>query len=841
VRLTVRNGLAASSAVDFAHYALLQIALGRYEDGAYYGELAMRLAEREPCRARRAWCAFLYHDFVHHWKYDIRSSIEPLRESHRDAMERGDPESAALLGVVELFESFQAGIALPEIVDRATALDRTFRHQAYFTQLAGVTMQFVTNVMGRADEPAVLVGPYYDDRAPAATSAPAVLSAVAMTRLALLFWLGRFEEAAELLDPAEAVLAGQTGNPNVPWFHLQNAIVRLRVAPKARETRKAVAESARLFRRWSRLSASNFGAQDRLIAAEEARAGGDTAAAVALFEQAIATAEGGQSVLVAALAHRCAGDLHDAEGHDERSQFHYRRAVQVFRRIGADALGDAIVAEHPAADAPRAAPSAETVHLEQLDLLAMLRSSQALARDLDLADLLRTLLETVERHLGAERALVFIRRDNGLVLGAATGTTEPFDGGETGDERGHVSVEDVDDCIADLVRLVARTREPVVLDDAQLSDYRDHPHVRTARVRSVLCAPVVSRSDVVGVLYLENNRHPAAFTGRPQEVLSLLSGQIAVSLQNAQLVEALQGALDSQLELTTAQSRFIPDQFLRALGKSDIRDVALGNAVGKELTVMVSDMRGSTGHLELMEPEDAMTFINEYLRYLEPPIAEHGGFVDSYTGDGMLALFDGGADSAVRAALAMLRAQRQYNRVRSSRGEGSVRSGIGLNTGSLVLGPMGGTDRLKFSVFGDAVNLAARLEAFTKACGAELLLSEQTYGNLVAPIPYRTRRIGRVRLRGRAAPVLVREIFDDDPEFESSDRWACLPDYEAALDLYLAGDVKAAFSLFARCASTNADDRVIQGYLHRCQALLRAGMPTVWDGTIEGDDKAAGV
>jgi class 3 adenylate cyclase len=263
--------------------------------------------------------------------------------------------------------------------------------------------------------------------------------------------------------------------------------------------------------------------------------------------------------------------------------------------------------------------------------------------------------------------------------------------------------------------------------------------------------------------------------------------------------------------------------------------------VGKELTVMVSDMRGSTGHLELMEPEDAMTFINEYLRYLEPPIAEHGGFVDSYTGDGMLALFDGGADSAVRAALAMLRAQRQYNRVRSSRGEGSVRSGIGLNTGSLVLGPMGGTDRLKFSVFGDAVNLAARLEAFTKACGAELLLSEQTYGNLAAPIPYHTRRIGRVRLRGRAAPVLVREIFDDDPEFESSDRWACLPDYEAALDLYLAGDVKAAFSLFARCASTNADDRVIQGYLHRCQALLRAGMPTVWDGTIEGDDKAAGV
>jgi predicted ATPase/class 3 adenylate cyclase len=834
VRLTLRRGLGTSSAVGLAHYALMQVALGRYEDGVRYGQLAMRLAEREPCRARRAWCAFLYHDFVHHWKYDIRSSIDPLREAQRDAVERGDPESAALLGVVELFESFQAGIPLADILERAAALDGSFRHEAYFRELAGVTTQFLANLTGRAEDCAVIAGPYYDERDVTLTSPPAVRSAVAATKLALLFWLGRLEEAALALDAAEATLAGQAGNANIPWFHLQNAIVRLRLAPDRPETRRAVAKAEKLFRRWARLSPGNFAAQSKLIAAEQARANGDHPGAATCFDEAIAAAENHQRVLVAALAHRCAGEFHSAAQQNERARTHLRRAVLAFRRLGADAVADGIVAAYPDADVPKVATSRETVHLEQLDLVAMLHASQALAREVKLDDMLRTLVETLQQHLGAQRALVFVREGEYFVLEA---TTDAGEGIDSNDDNGHrepaATLDDGGDYVADIVRLVARTHEPVVIDDAQLSAHRDHPHVKANRVRSILCTPVVSRSDLVGVLYLENNRQAAAFTGRPQEVLTLLGGQIAISVQNAQLVGELHDALNRQLELTAAQSRFIPDQFLRALGKHDIRDVTQGHAVEKEFTVMASDMRGYTTHIERLVPEDAMTFLNEYLRYLEPSIIECGGFIDSYAGDGLLALFEGGADSAVRAALAMLRAQRRYNHVRTRRGDAPVRSGIGLNTGRLVLGPMGGTDRLKFSVVGDPVNVAARLEDLTKPCGAEVLISEHTYGLLEEPSSYRTRRIGLVHISGRVAPLVVHEVFDEASEEERERKSASLAEYEVAVDLYVQGDVKGACDVFAGCARSNPDDLVVRIYLDRCRSILQTGVPETWDGTID--------
>ena len=146
---------------------------------------------------------------------------------------------------------------------------------------------------------------------------------------------------------------------------------------------------------------------------------------------------------------------------------------------------------------------------------------------------------------------------------------------------------------------------------------------------------------------------------------------------------------------------------------------------------------------------------------------------------------------------------------------------------------MGGTDRLKFSVVGDPVNVASRLEDLTKPCGAEILLSEHTYGLLEDPDSYRARRIGRVHIPGRVAPLVVHEIFEEAAEPERARKSAGLADYEAAVDRYLEGDLKAACDLFARCAGSNPDDPVVGAYLDRCRAVLRSGVPENWDGTID--------
>ncbi|MDP8966287.1 MAG: adenylate cyclase [Cyanobacteriota bacterium] len=270
-------------------------------------------------------------------------------------------------------------------------------------------------------------------------------------------------------------------------------------------------------------------------------------------------------------------------------------------------------------------------------------------------------------------------------------------------------------------------------------------------------------------------------------------------------------------QLNEALSRFVPRQFLQFLHKESIVDVQLGDQVQKEMSVLFADIRDFTTLSESMTPQQNFNFINAYLSRMEPAVMENQGFIDKYIGDEIMALFDGGADNAVKAGIEMLQRLTEYNQHRANSGYVPIQIGIGINTGSLMLGTVGGASRMDSTVISDAVNLASRLERLTKNYGVSLLISHHTFLQLEDYNQYAFRIIDRLNVRGKSRAVSVYEVFDADlpPIYEG--KLVTKKEFEEALLLYNLGSFTAATQLFEKCLQVNPKDTVAQIYLKRCR------------------------
>jgi adenylate cyclase len=278
----------------------------------------------------------------------------------------------------------------------------------------------------------------------------------------------------------------------------------------------------------------------------------------------------------------------------------------------------------------------------------------------------------------------------------------------------------------------------------------------------------------------------------------------------------LEISLDAELEIAEATSRFVPNEFLAFLGCDSIVDVKLGKAVELEMSVLFSDIRDFTTLSEQMTPTENFKFINSYLSRMEPLIVENQGFIDKYIGDAIMALFSEGADDAVKAGIAMLQTLAEYNRDRASLGYVPVQIGVGINTGSLILGIVGGKSRMDGTVISDAVNLASRIESLTKNYGVSLLITQQTFDRLTNPGDYAIRVIDKVQVKGKSEWVTVYEVFDADLAEVKAGKLATLQLFTEALSLYNMKSFRQAAGLFADCLRQNPGDKVARIYLERC-------------------------
>ena len=331
---------------------------------------------------------------------------------------------------------------------------------------------------------------------------------------------------------------------------------------------------------------------------------------------------------------------------------------------------------------------------------------------------------------------------------------------------------------------------------------------------------------------------------QPEEVHVRVNTHLTMSRLKRSLAEkneelrAYSEGLEERVKQRTAElaslnniyERFVPREFIDLLQKNSILEINLGDQVSRKMTVMFADIRGWTTLLEKMTPEEAFSFINAYLRRVNPVIKDCNGFIDQYYGDGVMALFPGTPDDAVRAAVRMQEAVAEYNREREKAGFGPIGIGIGLHLADLMLGVIGSEDRMQGAVVADAVNLAARIEGLNKMYGSYVSLSDETLSAMKESDRYRHRFMDKVRVKGREDAVTVYEVFEGDPAGLGELKEQTKPAFENGIQLYYGKKFSEASVHFNQVLEKNPEDLAARIYLKRCANYMVNGVPPDWTG-----------
>jgi adenylate cyclase len=279
-------------------------------------------------------------------------------------------------------------------------------------------------------------------------------------------------------------------------------------------------------------------------------------------------------------------------------------------------------------------------------------------------------------------------------------------------------------------------------------------------VRSTICAPLITQSGVHGVLYADRLDPFAAFRPDHLELISAVAAQTAVTVETVKAHQAL-----AREEVARANySRFMPEYVVKQLLENP-NSFKLGGA-NQTITVLFADIRGFTSISENENPERIVGLLNKYFSAMSEIIFEHGGTLDKYIGDGMMALFGAptatpeDAHNALRAAVAM---QKELVELKKQEREfQKIAIGIGLHTGVATVGYIGSDRRSEYTAIGDTVNLASRLESNSQ--GGQILISEATA--TAAPDIFAMTRRDPIMVKNRLQPVELYEVKWDTEVLE---------------------------------------------------------------------------
>ncbi|MEZ4402785.1 MAG: adenylate/guanylate cyclase domain-containing protein [Kofleriaceae bacterium] len=255
----------------------------------------------------------------------------------------------------------------------------------------------------------------------------------------------------------------------------------------------------------------------------------------------------------------------------------------------------------------------------------------------------------------------------------------------------------------------------------------------------------------------------------------------------------------------------------------------------RDLTVLFSDIRGFSRIAEELPPEELADFLNEYLTPMTAIVHDSDGTLDKYIGDAVMALWNAPlevsdhASRACGAALAMQAALAPLNRRWAARGLPAVRIGVGINTGPMSVGNMGSEARFDYTVLGDAVNLAARLEPLTKEYGVDILVGEATAD---AARGFVFRELGRVRTKGKDRAARIYQLCGrtGDPGVPAAGARAA---WDRALAAYHARRFDEAAAAFAELAADTPDDGAVAVLAARARDLAATPPPPDWDGVYD--------
>ncbi len=603
-----------------------------------------------------------------------------------------------------------------------------------------------------------------------------------------LYVMGRPAEALEATLEIEDKLNFIVNHPTLADHRLYQSLAMTALYPSGdaeRDARTLDALDANLRRldAWAESGPQNFLAKRFMVAAEIARIRGEDAAD--LYDRAIEAAHENELPQDEAVANELAARfVMETRPRSRIAAMYMRDAHYAYRLWGAERKVEELELEFPElvahyrdmregtltsieARKTRKAPNTAEMRLVEFDVETLLKAAETISGEFVLSRLLDRLLGILIENVGAQRGVLALARDGALFVEAAADLTS------TSSEVMMSIPLDAPEAAAlapvGVLNFVARTGEVVVMDDA-LSDERfvGEPYIAQRETRSVLCQPLHNQGALIGLIYLENDLIPSAFSPERAHLVSLLSGQIAISIRNAELVETLEEKVRERTDQLEVHSRFIEQTFGRYLS-SQVVDRLLKSPDGLDfrghnqvVTIMSTDLRGFSTFADTLPPETIVTLLNNYLSEMTQVVEQYNGTIDAFIGDSILTVFGvpfqrpDDAERAVACALQMQLAMKKVNAWNAKQGLPELEMGIGIATGEAVVGNIGSRKRAKFGAVGRNVNLAVRVEGYT--VGGQVLITEGARDAVQCEM--RLRDAGAVEPKGFLRPVPLFEVLE---------------------------------------------------------------------------------
>jgi adenylate cyclase len=385
---------------------------------------------------------------------------------------------------------------------------------------------------------------------------------------------------------------------------------------------------------------------------------------------------------------------------------------------------------------------------QALKLQMLLEVSQKLSAELDLDRLLRTIVDVTFEIMSVDRVTIVLRNEE-------TGELVPT---ISRSRLGDAQPLQIPRSIADKVmqELVA-----VVSQNTPADPRFRGQSILLQSVRSAMCSPLMASADrVLGLLYVDNLTTTNTFTDEDLQFLVAFSGLAAIGIKNSRYADQIRRE-------ATVRANF--ERYFAPNVAADIAQQSGAIRQGGErrpTTVLFSDIRGFTAIAESMGPDAIAQLLSEYFTEMVEVIFEHGGTLDKFIGDAIMALWGApiahtdDPDRALRAALAMQRSIARLNERWVAQGRPEIGVGIGINYGEVFAGNIGSHRRLEYTVIGDAVNIASRLCA--EAGPGEILVSEALLGVVREQVSYDY--LPEMALKGKAQVVQVYRVREMQPQ-----------------------------------------------------------------------------
>jgi predicted ATPase/signal transduction histidine kinase len=617
VNISLTHGTTEASAHGYVGFGLfLGPVFHRYHDGDRFAELAMRLIEKHQFSA---WTSdtYLMSQMVVVWTRPLTVAVEFLRTSFRAAVESGDVVLACYSLEHMVTDMLARGDNLDQLwLESEKALDSA--QKAKFLQVVNVltsTQGFIQSMRGGN----VSISGFADEEIKAALergegSPPVAICFDLILKLQTYFMAGQYEAAVAMVREIEPLLwSAQCHIQAADYYYYAALAIAAMIGPSSSEPRRSAESLKRYLTKlseWAEIYAPTFFDKYALVSAEIARIEGRDLEAMRLYEDAILSARKHGFIQNEAISYEVAAQFYLDRGYETIAQTYLRNAHQCYLRWGA--LGKVEQLEQKFSGvADRFSigdPSSMDAPVDQLDLQTVVKISQAVSSEIVLEKLTQTLMRITVEHAGAERGLLILQQGEEYRIEAEAKV------GPSGVEvRLQHAATSSSELPESLLRYVIRSQQSLILDDASSQSlFSQDPYVLEKRPKSVLCLPLVKRTDLIGALYLENKLAPRVFTPKRLALLQLLTSQATISLDHARLyaeakrAEGLQAAMARQREIF-AQQRVA--QLVKANGAlrgllDELASVPqLDEFIGQVMAAITGQLGAVSSVLALLRPD----------------------------------------------------------------------------------------------------------------------------------------------------------------------------------------------------------------------------------------------